>query len=94
MLKRFTLYKNIDSRRLRFILHQLQDLNTIDTHTLIEVSKLKKKYEKKLTLIDEEIEIVEKYGRKTNELLNYIIYMEELREEHETRHSTPVSQTQ
>ena len=94
MLKRFNLYKNIDSRRLRFSLHQLQHLNTIDTHALIEVSKLKKKYEKKLTLIDEEIKIVEMCGRKTNELINYIIYMDELREEHEARHSTTVSQAQ
>ena len=84
------LYRNIDSRKLRFMLHNLPKLNNIDPPTLVEVARLKKTYEKKLTLIDEEIKIIETYGRKTNELLNYMLY----REEHETKHPAPVSQTQ
>ena len=84
------LYRNIDSRKLRFMLHNLPKLNNIDPPTLVEVARLKKTYEKKLTLIDEEIKIIETYGRKTNELLNYMLY----KEEHETKHPAPVSQTQ
>jgi len=84
------LYRNIDSRKLRFMLHNLPKLNNIDPPTLVEVARLKKTYEKKLTLIDEEINIIETYGRKTNELLNYMLY----KEEHETKHPAPVSQTQ
>jgi len=89
-LRRFMLYRNIDSRKLRFMLHNLPKLNNIDPPTLVEVARLKKTYEKKLTLIDEEINIIETYGRKTNELLNYMLY----KEEHETKHPAPVSQTQ
>ena len=84
------LYRNIDSRKLRFMLHNLPKLNNIDPPTLVEVARLKKTYEKKLTLIDDEIKIIETYGRKTNELLNYMLY----KEEHETKHPAPVSQTQ
>jgi hypothetical protein len=70
------------------MLHNLPKLESIDTSTLVEVARLKKRYEKKLTLIDEEIEIVRKYGRKTNELINYMLY----REEHETINRHIVSQ--
>jgi len=70
----FRIYKNLNVRSLRFYLSKIKDIKKLDPQILGELSKYPTKYNKTITLTKEEEEIIKKYGKTTNTLLNYIIY--------------------
>ncbi|WP_423792112.1 DUF2540 domain-containing protein [Methanocaldococcus indicus] len=73
----FYLCKNIDSRRLRYILHKLENLETINPEILKKVIESKKCYRRTIILTDEELKIYEKYGKAINLYLNYLLVNED-----------------
>ncbi|AEF96079.1 DUF2540 domain-containing protein [Methanotorris igneus] len=77
--KRMTFYlcKNVDSRRLRYYLHKLENLKELDPEMFKKVIESKKECRRTITLTEEEIKICEKYGRATNLYLNYVIMVSE-----------------
>ena len=75
-VKKFNVYTNLSLRELRFFLHQMEHVKNIPTHVIAKVRSLKKKYDKRLTLTDKELEIVEEFGKGSNFILNCIIYMD------------------
>jgi hypothetical protein len=54
----------------------MEHVKNIPTHVIAKVKELKKKYDKRLTLTDKELEIVEEFGKGSNFILNCIIYMD------------------
>jgi hypothetical protein len=89
-LKKFRTYKKVDARIVRFYMHQLPNIKTINPNILVEISKLKKPHITQLSLTDEEMKIIEKFGKKANEFINYLIYIRE--DAHETINRHIVSQ--
>jgi hypothetical protein len=77
MHKQFKIYKKLPARKVRFFLHELLRLDVVDVNLLVEVAELPKTYQSKLTLTEEEEEIIKKCGNKLSELLNYVIYKHE-----------------
>jgi len=71
--KIFYLCKNIDSRRLRYYLHKLEEMENIDLETLSKAVGTKKKYKRTLVLTEEEEKIINKLGKSVNLLLNCIL---------------------
>ncbi|ABO35476.1 hypothetical protein MmarC5_1178 [Methanococcus maripaludis C5] len=69
----FSIYLAITPLELRFFLHELAHLDSIDLDILSEVAHLEKNTKIRLTLTEEDKKIVEKYGKLTNSLLNYVI---------------------
>jgi len=66
----FYLYKNVDSRKLRYLLHKLENINSIDIETLKKAMEAKKTYKKAITLTEEEEKILNRLGKSANLLLN------------------------
>ncbi|ADC69780.1 conserved hypothetical protein [Methanocaldococcus sp. FS406-22] len=73
----FCLCKNIDSRELRYILHKLEGIKIIDAERLKKAIEVKKRYKKRIVLTDKEKEIVERFGKATGLLLNYVLVNED-----------------
>jgi uncharacterized protein YktA (UPF0223 family) len=71
--KIFYLCKNIDNRKLRYLLHKLEDADNlnIDIERLKKTLESKKRYKRVITLSEEEERIVEKHGKATGLLINY-----------------------
>ncbi|WP_457613205.1 DUF2540 domain-containing protein [Methanocaldococcus sp.] len=66
----FYLYKNIDGRKLRYLLHKLENVENIDIETLRRAIEAEKKYKRAITLTKEEEAILERLGKSANLLLN------------------------
>ncbi|XRO77326.1 DUF2540 domain-containing protein [Methanocaldococcus sp. 10A] len=66
----FYLYKNVDSRKLRYLLHKLENIENIDIETLKKAMEAKKTYKKAITLTEEEEKILNRLGKSANLLLN------------------------
>ena len=73
----FCLCRNIDSRELRYLLHKLENIQNIDAEKLKRAVEVKKKYKKRIVLTDKEKEIVERSGKATGLLLNYVLVNED-----------------
>ena len=71
--KIFYLCRNIDNRKLRYLLHKLENANqiNIDVERLKKALESKKKYKRVITLSEEEDEIIKKHGKATGLLINY-----------------------
>lgn len=69
----FSIYLAITPLELRFFLHELAHLENVDTNTLSEVEHLEKNTKIRLTLTEADRKIIQKYGKLTNSLLNYVI---------------------
>ncbi|AEH06280.1 DUF2540 domain-containing protein [Methanothermococcus okinawensis] len=71
--KIFYLCKNIDSRKLRYLIHKLENTDTInlDISRLRKALESKKKYKRVITLSNEEKNIIEKHGKAVGLLINY-----------------------
>ncbi|MCQ6254733.1 DUF2540 domain-containing protein [Methanocaldococcus sp.] len=73
----FYLYKNIDSRQLRYHLHKLEDLKQIDPEKLKKVVEARKRCKRTIILTEEERKIYQRFGKATNLYLNYVILVNE-----------------
>jgi len=71
--KAFLLCKNMTPPEVRYYLHKLEHVDTIDPELLSEAEKCEKNTKVLLTLAKPDEKIVEKYGRLTNTLVNYQI---------------------
>jgi hypothetical protein len=71
--KIFYLCKNIDSRRLRYYLHKLEEMETVDLETLSKAVSTKKKYKRTLIITEEEERIINKLGKSANLLVNCVL---------------------
>ncbi|ACV25384.1 DUF2540 domain-containing protein [Methanocaldococcus fervens] len=71
-MRRVTFYlcKNIDGRKLRYLLHKLENVENIDIETLRRAIEAEKKFKRSLTLTEEEEAILERLGKSANLLLN------------------------
>ncbi|AVB75905.1 hypothetical protein HNP87_001473 [Methanococcus maripaludis] len=76
MKQHFTLIREMDARTLRYYFHKLENIENIDPEQLAEVVKAPKQHKRPLSLSKEEEKIIEKFGRATNLLVNYIIMTE------------------
>ncbi|ACX72461.1 conserved hypothetical protein [Methanocaldococcus vulcanius M7] len=66
----FYLCRNIDGRKLRYLLHRLENVENIDIETLRRAIEAEKKYKRAITLTEEEEAIIQKLGKSANLLLN------------------------
>ncbi|AAB98357.1 hypothetical protein MJ_0366 [Methanocaldococcus jannaschii DSM 2661] len=66
----FYLYKNIDGRKLRYLLHKLENVENVDIDTLRRAIEAEKKYKRSITLTEEEEVIIQRLGKSANLLLN------------------------
>jgi len=73
----FYLCKNIDSRRLRYLLHKLEDLKQLDPVKLRRAVEAKKVCKRTIILTEEEMKICQRFGKATNLYLNYVLVNED-----------------
>jgi len=71
-----SLIEPLDVLAVRFYFHQIQNIEFVDVEKLGKVSKMPKKCSRTLKLSDEEQRIIEKTGKITNHLVNYVILIE------------------
>ncbi len=71
--KTFYVYKEMDSRELRYYLHKLENLKSIDADRLKKAYESKKPYKVSITLSPQEEKIVDKWGKSTNLYVNYVV---------------------
>nr|WP_176580250.1 DUF2540 domain-containing protein [Methanococcus maripaludis] len=67
----------MDAKAVRYYFHKLENLNDeIDLDILIKAITTNKPFKRPLTLTEEEEGIINRYGRATNTLTNYMILKE------------------
>ncbi|MBP2143930.1 hypothetical protein J2127_001099 [Methanococcus voltae] len=72
MRKYFYTRNKIDSRDVRYFLHKIEELKEINPEYLVQAVKYEKKHKVSITLSEREAKIVEKYGKATDILINYL----------------------
>ncbi|AVB75892.1 DUF2540 domain-containing protein [Methanococcus maripaludis] len=71
--QQFYLVKDVDSRALRYYLHKLENLTSINPERLKNLVESKKNYKRTIKLSKQEQNITDKFGKATNILVNYLI---------------------
>ena len=72
----FYLCRNLDNRELRYYLHKLEEIKQIDAEKLKEVIETRKAFKRTITLSKKEEEIIKRFGKAVNVVLNYVILVE------------------
>jgi hypothetical protein len=72
----FYLCRNLDNRELRYYLHKLEFVQQIDAEKLKEVIETRKTFKRTITLSKKEEEIIKRFGKAANIVLNYVILVE------------------
>ncbi|ABR55527.1 conserved hypothetical protein [Methanococcus vannielii SB] len=71
--QQFYLVKDVDSRALRYYLHKLESLTSVNPEKLKNLVESKKNYKRTIKLSKQEQGITDKFGKATNILVNYLI---------------------
>ncbi|MBP2202154.1 hypothetical protein J3E07_001595 [Methanococcus voltae] len=72
MIKHFYTVEKLDSKDIRYFLHKIDEIKEINPQYLTSCMNPKTKHKVSITLSEREAKIVEKYGKATNVLINYL----------------------